>query len=71
MDTSAKVISTFASQLSEAVAAGNTGDAGHSIGDTTVGQVIVGAVISLTTIVRLQVEKLPQSSVAVYVRVTL
>ena len=62
---SAKVMDTFASQLSEAVAAGNTGDEGHSIGETTAGQFIVGAVISLTTMVRLQVEKLPQSSVAV------
>ena len=65
VDTSAKAISTFASQLSEAEAAGNTGDAGHSIGDTTAGQVMTGAVMSLTTMVRLQEDVLPQSSVAV------
>ena len=59
------MIETFASQLSDEVAAGKTGDAGHSIGDTTAGHVIVGAVMSRTTMVRLQVEKLPQSSVAV------
>ena len=58
-------MATLASQLSEAVAAGNTGEAGHSIGDTTAGQVMTGAVMSLTTIVRLHVAVLPQSSVAV------
>ena len=69
--TSAKVIVGVASHASTAVAGGNTGVAGHSIGDTTVGQVRTGAVLSVTEIVRLHVEEFPQSSVAVHVRVTL
>lgn len=71
MVTSAKVIVTVASHTSVAVAAGNVGVAGHSMGDTTVGHVITGGVLSVTEIVRLQVAEFPQSSVAVQVRVTL
>lgn len=69
--TSAKVIVGVASHASIAVAAGNVGVAGHSMGDTTVGHVITGGVLSVTDIVLLQVEEFPQSSVAVHVRVTL
>lgn len=60
----------FASQASVAVGVPNTGVAGQLI-VVLVGQVIVGAVSSLTEIVRLQVAVLPQSSVAVQVRFTL
>src|SRR5688572_17080408 len=69
--TSANVIAGVASHASVAVAAGNVGVAGHSIGDTTVGHVITGAVLSVTAIVLLHVAELPQSSVAVHVLVTL
>ena len=57
-------------QASDAVAVPKFGEAGQLIGDTTVGQVITGAVLSITLMVRLQVAVLPQSSVAVHVRVT-
>ena len=70
MVTSLEVIATDGSHASDAVAAPNVGEAGQLIGDTTAGQVMVGGVISLTLIVRLQVAVLPQSSVAVHVRVT-
>ena len=43
----------------------------HSTGELTTGQVISGGVESVTTIVLLHVELLPQSSVAVHIRVTL
>ena len=66
-----KVIVGVASHASTAVAGGNVGVAGHSIGVTTVGHVITGGVLSVTEIVRLHVAELPQSSVAVHVRVTL
>ena len=56
---------------STAVAAGNVGTAGHSTEAVTVGQVITGPVLSVTAMVRLQVEVLPQASVAVQVRRTL
>ena len=65
-----KVMPGFGSQASVAEAAPKLGVAGHSIGELTVGQVITGAVLSVTEIVRLQVEELPQASVAVHVRVT-
>ena len=68
--TSLKEMDTEASQASLAVAAPKVGVAGQLIGDTTVGQVMLGGVISCTLIVRLQVAVLPQSSVAVHVRVT-
>src|SRR4030095_3899579 len=45
------------------------GEAGDSVFEP-VGKVITGAVLSVTEMVRLQVEGLPQSSVAVQVRVT-
>src|SRR5258706_10152460 len=67
---SANVGSTLGSHKSEAVAAPNEGVAGHSMLAAGLGQVIVGAVLSVTEIVLLQVEELPQSSVAVQVRVT-
>src|SRR5678815_2246204 len=60
---------TSLSQASEAEAEPKLGEAGHSTLDT-VGQVITGAVLSDTEMVRLQVDELPQSSVAVQVRVT-
>ena len=44
--TSDDVIATVASQASVAVAAPKLGVAGHSMGDTTEGQVIEGAVTS-------------------------
>src|SRR5258706_90 len=66
---SANVGITLGSHKSEAVAAPKEGLAGHSTLDT-VGHVIVGAVLSVTEIVLLQVEEFPQSSVAVHVRVT-
>src|SRR6188474_1557281 len=69
--TSLNVMDTEASQASLAVAAPKVGTDGQLIGDTTVGQVMLGGVISCTLIVRLQVAVLPQSSVAVQVRVTL
>jgi hypothetical protein len=69
--TSLNVMATLGSHASDAVAFPNDGTAGHVIGDTTVGQVIVGGVMSRTLMVRLQVDVLPQSSVAVHVRVTL
>ena len=68
--TSANVMSTLGSHVSVAVAGGNTGTAGQLIGEVTVGQVIVGGVMSCTAIVRLHVALLPQSSRAVQVRVT-
>src|SRR5258706_349365 len=61
---------TLGSHKSEAVAEPKLGEAGHSIVEAGFGQVIVGAVLSVTEIVLLQVEELPQSSVAVQVRVT-
>src|SRR4030095_10590699 len=69
--TSLNVIATEGSQASLAVAAPKVGVAGHMIGDTTVGHVMAGGVISCTLMERLQVDVLPQSSVAVHVRVTL
>ena len=62
---------TVASHSSKTVGAIHTGVAGQLIGDTWVAQVIVGGVISRTTMVALQVAVLPQSSVAVHVRVEL
>ena len=70
MVASEKLMATEGSQASLAVAAPKVGTVGQSIGDTTVGQVMLGGVISCTAMVRLQVDALPQSSVAVQVRVT-
>src|SRR6478736_6036789 len=64
-------MATVRSHASVAVGGVNTGVAGHAIGDVCVTQVIVGGVISCTTIVPLQVAVFPQSSVAVQVRVVL
>ena len=68
---STNVIVTVASQASVAIGATNTGKAGQLIGVLCSAQTIVGGVMSRTTIVRLQVAVLPQSSVAVHVLVTL
>jgi hypothetical protein len=68
---SEKVMATVRSQASVAVGGVNTGVAGQLIGVVCVAQVIVGGVISCTTIVPLQVAVLPQSSVAVHVLVVL
>ena len=69
--TSEKVIDTVRSHASVAVGGTNTGVAGQAIGVVCVAHVIVGGVISWTTIVPLHVAVLPQSSVAVHVRVVL
>src|SRR5688572_24752507 len=66
---SLKVTSTLASQASLAVAAPKVGVAGQSMGEFTMGQVMTGGVLSTTLMARLQVAVLPQSSVAVQVRV--
>ena len=63
-----RVISTVWSQASFAVTAGHEGTAGHSI-VALAAQVMAGAVMSLTDTERLQVDVLPQSSVARYERV--
>ena len=68
--TSDDVGVTSLSQASVAVAEPKLGAFGHSTEAVGFGQVITGAVLSVTEIVRLQVEELPQSSVAVQVRVT-
>src|SRR5688572_22178203 len=67
----AKVIVTVGSHASVAVAFPKAGLDGQLIGDTTLGQFNVGGVLSSTTMVRLHVEKFPQSSVAVQVRTIL
>jgi len=64
-------MATVASQASVAVGGVKTGVAGQLIGVVCVTHVIVGGVISCTTIVPLQVAVLPQSSVAVQVLLTL
>ena len=71
MVRSVKVIDTLGSQVSDAVGGTNTGTAGQLIGVVCVAHVIVGGVISCTTIVRLQVAVFAQSSVAVQVLVVL
>jgi len=60
-----------ASHASVAVGGLNVGVAGHKIGVVCATQVIVGGVLSWTTIVALHVAVLAQSSVAVQVLVTL
>ena len=69
--TSEKMIVILGSQVSVAVGGVNTGNAGQLTGVVCVTQVIVGGVLSCTTMVRLQVAVFPQSSVAVHVRVVL
>ena len=61
-------IVTLASQASDAVALPKLTTAGQSM-VVLAGHVIEGAVISLTVTVALQVDVLPQSSVALQVRV--
>ena len=61
---------TLASQTSLAVAVPKDGVAGQLTGETTVGQVMLGAIMSRTWMLRLHVAELPQASVAVHVRVT-
>src|SRR6187455_3725329 len=69
--TSAKVMLTDASQASVAVANPKVGVNGQSIVSFGItGQVITGGVVSWTKIDALQVDELPQSSVAVHVLVT-
>jgi len=70
VSTSTKV-TVAAPQVSLAVGAGNTGLAGHWIGEGATGQVIVGGVVSTTVMVWLQVANRPQASVAFEVRVML
>ena len=65
------MIVTLASHASVAVGGANTGVAGQLIGVVCATHVIVGGVMSCTTIVPLHVEEFPQSSVAVQVRVVL
>ena len=60
----------LASQASLTVGAGKTGEAGHSMVEGPA-HVIIGAVVSTTVIVWLQLAALPQWSVAVQVRFTL
>src|SRR6187549_4189874 len=68
---STNVIVTVASQASVAVGGVNTGNAGQLTGVVCAAHVMVGGTLSSTTIVALQVAVLPQSSVAVQVRVVL
>ena len=68
MITSANATDGLASQASVTDGGGNTGTAGHWIGETTNGQVITGGVVSITLTVWLHVAVLPESSVAVQVR---
>jgi len=69
--TSEKVNTTVKSQASVAVGATKEGRAGQAIGVTCVAHVMVGGVISCTTIVELHIAEFKQSSVAVHVLVTL
>jgi len=64
-------MATVRSHASVAVGGKKAGKAGQAIGDVCVTQVIVGGVMSCTTIVPLQVAVFPQSSVAVHVLVVL
>jgi len=69
--TSAKVMSTTASQASVAVAKPKVGVNGQSIVSFGItGQTITGGVVSWTKMDALQVDEFPQSSVAVQVLVT-
>src|SRR6185436_18309781 len=69
VDESVNVTVTVASHASVAVGATHTGVAGQLIGVVWVAHVIVGGVISCTTIDLLQVAVFPQSSVAIHVLV--
>ena len=65
------VIATLASHASVAVAAMKDGASGQFTGVVCVTHVMAGAVLSCTVMVLLQVDVLPQSSVAVHVLVML
>jgi hypothetical protein len=67
---SEKVTGVLLSQASRAVASPKIGSNGHSTVGVTVGQVITGGRLSVMVTVLLQVEVLPQSSLAVQVRVS-
>ena len=69
VDESVKVTVTVPSHASATVGAFHSGTAGQLIGVVCATQVMVGGVLSRTTIEALQVAVLPQSSVAVQVRV--
>src|SRR5678815_476535 len=70
--TSAKVMSTTASQASVAVAKPKVGVNGQSIVSFGItGQVMTGGVVFCTKMDALQVDEFPQSSVAVHVLVTI
>ena len=71
MVTSTDVTTGAASQASLTVGAGHTGAAGQLIGETTAAQLMLGAVMSCTTMVELHEAAFPQASVAVQVRVML
>ena len=68
---SRKVTTGLGSHASDAVGAGNTGVAGHWIGEVVAGHVIVGGVVSITFTVWLQLALLPHASVAFQVLVRL
>ena len=65
----ANVKATVASQASVAIAKPKEGVVPHSIGLTTIGQVITGGVVSSTLMVCRHTLVLPEASVAVHVRV--
>ena len=69
MVTSANVTVGVGSHVSVAVGGGNTGVAGHWIGEVAAGQVITGGVVSITATVWLHVDMLPLQSVHFQVRV--
>ena len=71
MVTSTNVVTGAGSQVSLAVGGGNTGVAGHWIGEGATGHVITGGVVSITTTVWLHDAELPLQSVTVQVRVRL
>jgi len=62
---SVKETTGLASHASVAVAVGKDGKEEQSMLPPTVGQTITGAVLSVTLMVRLQEDALPQASVAV------
>ena len=70
MVTSAKVRVGLGSHASVAVGVTNAGVAGHSIVVGGGSVEMIGAVVSTTVMVSLQLAELPQWSVAVQVRVT-
>src|SRR5688572_19689650 len=69
MESVVKVTSTRPSQPSVTVGASKTGNEPHSIGLTTSAHVIIGSVLSCTSMVALHDAELPQSSIATHVRI--